>query len=551
MAIYAAKYIPPGDPTPSGWTKYGNIAVDTTGIATIDDLPFSPGIDENYDANGYIIITDTTNAGIVGRTTGNNTGTSEADTPTYWATLAQTEQSFLDLVNALPGRLGQTPFVDGGSALTWLNSNGYWSSYVYLGDLIMYLSGTSSIVGSNLGDLTAFNNDSTISGTFDEKYYNDYKVLELDGTTGFIQSPSFGTQLDNKFTFETWVLPKTSSNGTIIAEWGGPAPHGWCDAQSAFVGGNINIGVYFGGYIQGPSFSANNWYNIVSVYTGTYLKLYVDGILVGSQSVTKANPGNTYLTLGRFDQSGTYIGGATGYLNGYVGNWKVYNYDLDSTSILNNYNQYKTIYDNKLVFNVDAGNTDSYSGSGTTWTDISLSGNNGTITNATFTTLSGVDTFSFDGNGDYVSIGQPIPSGSSYSISAWVYAQNISSSHNIVSSQASPFWCASGTLYAGVGSNFTLVSSPSFPLNVWKFVTMTFNDNTNTMKLFINGTLVDSNSSVSQTYTAQNTYIGAHYNGSPVSFWNGYISAVSIYSRALSDTEVSDHFERTKSTYGV
>lgn len=551
MPKYAAKFVGVGS-APAGWTKVGSVAIDTTGIAGPSDLPFLPGIDENYDLNGYVIISDTTTANLVGRPTGGNTGVAGSDTPTYWATLAQTEQSFLDLVNRLPDRSGLSPFVDGAAALTWLNSNGYWSSYVDLGDLVMFLSGTSSIVGNNLDDFSAFNNDSTISGTFSEKYYNDYKVLDLDGTNGFIQSPSFGTSLDNKFTFETWILAKTSSNGTIISEWGGPAPHGWCDAQSAFVNGEINIGAYFGGYVNGPSFSTNTWYNIVSVYTGSELELYVDGVIQGSQSFVKANPGDTYLTLGRFDESGTYIGGATGYLNGYVGHWKVYNYNLNSTNILNNYNQSKSIFDNTLVLNVDASNINSYSGSGTTWTDISLKGNNGTITNATFTTLSGVDTFSFDGTGDYVSIGQPLQTASSYSISAWVNANTTTGSLNIVSSENSPFWIANGTLYAGVGGNYMAVSSGSFPTGVWKFVSMTFNDTTNTMKLFINGSLVNTNSSVSESYTSELTFIGSHYyGGSPTSYWNGYIASVSIYNRALSDTEVSSHFERTRYTYGV
>jgi Concanavalin A-like lectin/glucanases superfamily len=551
MSIYAAKFVGAGA-APSGWTKFGSVAVDTTGIVTSSDYPFTPGLDESYDTNGYIIISDTTTAGLVGRTTGNNTGVADPDTPTYWASLTKTEQSFLDVVNLLPARIGQSPFIDGGSALTWLNSNGYWSSYVDLGDLVMFLSGTSSIVGTNLNDLTPFSNDSTISGTFYEKYYNDYKVLKFDGTNGFIQSPSFGTTLDNKFTFETWVLAATTSNGTIISEWGGPAPHGWCDAQSAFVGGKINIGVFSGGSIPGPTFSVNTWYNVVSVYTGSNLKLYVDGALIATQNIVKASPGDTYLTLGRFDESGTYIGGATGYLNGYVGHWKIYNYDLSALEISSAYNQYKTVYDNSLVLNVDAGNVDSYPGSGTTWTDLSLKGNNGTITNATFTTLSGVDTFSFDGSGDYVSIGQPLQTGSSYSISAWINANTTTGSLNIVSSENSPFWIANGTLYAGVGGNYMAVSSGSFPTGVWKFVSMTFNNTTNTMKLFINGTLISTNSSVSQSYTSEITFIGSHYyGGSPTSYWNGYIASVSIYNRALSDTEVSSHFERTRSTYGV
>ena len=36
-----------------------------------------------------------------------------------------------------------------------------------------------------------------------------------------------------------------------------------------------------------------------------------------------------------------------------------------------------------LIMNLDAGNTTSYSGTGTTWTDLSSTGNNGTLVNGT------------------------------------------------------------------------------------------------------------------------------------------------------------------------
>lgn len=52
---------------------------------------------------------------------------------------------------------------------------------------------------------------------------------------------------------------------------------------------------------------------------------------------------------------------------------------------------------NGLVFAVDAKNTKSYPGSGTTWKDLGPDKLDGTITNATF---NGTDAISFDGTGD-------------------------------------------------------------------------------------------------------------------------------------------------------
>lgn len=526
--------------TPYGTLRYGDILVGVDMSlpynATYSGVKWWSGADEDQ---GYIIAQS-----VSGETQPSPNGS--IGSVGFFATNGFDDSQFVFLTKQVTG-YNATSAQD---AKTWLELNGYWTSWEIPGNLRMFISGTS-ISGTSLDDLSTFNNDSYMSGTFSLRTFNDTQIISLNGTNGFVQSPGFGSYLDNGFTFDTWVTSGTTSNGTLIAEWNGPAPTGWCDAQSAFVSGNINVGVYSGGLIYGPTFSVNNWYNIVTTYNGNTLKLYVNGQLIGSQSVVKANSGATQLTLGRDDEAHSYLGGATGYLKGLIGQWKIYDYALNESLVYSNYLTYSAIYDNSLVVNLDASKTLSYSGSGTTWTDLSLKGNNGTITNATYSaTASG--SFYFDGSGDYVLINQPIPSNSNYSISAWVYANNVSQSHNIVSSQDSPFWVASGTLYAGVGTNYTAVSSPSFPTGVWRFVSMTFNDSTNTMKLYINGVLVNTNTNVTQSYTAQNTYIGSHYfGGNPVSFWNGYISQVNIYKSELSSTQILYTFNQTKSRFGL
>lgn len=222
----------------------------------------------------------------------------------------------------------------------------------------------------------------------------------------------------------------------------------------------------------------------------------------------------------------------------------------DAKIWLNN-NGYWTSYENGLILKLDVSNYESYTGTGNTWYDLSGNENDGAITNASYN-AGPPKSFYFDGSGDFVSIGQPIPTGSNYSISAWVKANATSQSHNIVSSSNTPLWIASGTLYGGIAGNYTAVESASFPTGVWKFVTVTFNDQSNTMKLYINGSLVDSNTDVTQTYTAENMYIGSHYYSSTnVSFWNGNISQVYIYKNEQSGTDVLDLFNNTKSTFGI
>lgn len=179
------------------------------------------------------------------------------------------------------------------------------------------------------------------------------QVITFNGTSAYvIPSSSFGTSMDTYgFTFEIWAYPTTTSNGTLIAEWSGNPPTGWNDTQVAFVGGKINGGVFPNSfnptsYLQGPNFSQNTWYNIVMTYdvTSGNLKLYINGTLQGTTIGTKANPGGTTLTLGRPDTANSYIGGATGYFQGYIGYWKVWDGAITAGQVSTNYNNRKAIY---------------------------------------------------------------------------------------------------------------------------------------------------------------------------------------------------------------
>ena len=60
-----------------------------------------------------------------------------------------------------------------------------------------------------------------------------------------------------------------------------------------------------------------------------------------------------------------------------------------------------------LVLCLDAGNPKSYPGSGTTWTDLSGNGNNGTLVNGVGYDSDNGGSLSFDGVNDYVTLGTP------------------------------------------------------------------------------------------------------------------------------------------------
>jgi hypothetical protein len=199
------------------------------------------------------------------------------------------------------------------------------------------------------------------------------------------------------------------------------------------------------------------------------------------------------------------------------------------------------VVQNGLVSHLDAANQSSYPGSGTTWFDLSGNNRNATLVGVSRNSA-GYMVFSGSGYADW---GQPLETGSSYSIDAWVWRNSTGGNQNIASTNQSPFWFASGPLCAGIAGQYSVTCLTNSTINAWMHVAMTFDDAGNVMKLYLNGSQVAS-SSTSQTFVKQWLTIGAHNNGSgAMSNLNGRIGSIRLYNRALSATEIFGNYSAT------
>ena len=213
----------------------------------------------------------------------------------------------------------------------------------------------------------------------------------------------------------------------------------------------------------------------------------------------------------------------------------------------------RTITDG-LVLCLDAGNSKSYPGSGTTWTDLSGRGNTGTLTNGpTYSSANG-GSIVFDGVDDAISLPKITPT-SGASFSAWIYINGSNSNFgaifanwsNTIGNQA--YWI--GTVN-GVSSTITIYFSgaliyniTSLPLNTWMLLTITHNGSTSIG--YINGIQRGSGAS-SLSASTNNTSIGYDITRTNYPF-KGNISQASIYNRVLSAAEVSQNYNALKSRY--
>ena len=207
---------------------------------------------------------------------------------------------------------------------------------------------------------------------------------------------------------------------------------------------------------------------------------------------------------------------------------------------------------NGLVLALDAANTKSYPGSGTTWTDLSSSGNNGTLTNGpTYSSANG-GAIVFDGTNDNLPTLLSTNTLNNTTQSVWFKWNGTNQSSVITylgNSNSNGFGLYIGT--SGTPSNLLSVLYGGLIFNALSsYVTLTTNwtnfaltrDSTTT-SLYQNGSLFASATNSPLT-AASYSFLGNSNAG-------GNISNISFYNRALSAAEVSQNFNALRGRFGL
>jgi len=225
---------------------------------------------------------------------------------------------------------------------------------------------------------------------------------------------------------------------------------------------------------------------------------------------------------------------------------------------------------NGLVLSLDAGNTKSYPGSGTTWLDKSGYGNNGTLTNGpTFSSDNG-GSLVFDGTNDFVSI--PIQNlDRPCTFSMWVNLSSLTGYQTFFGQDTSqsilrgrfyfqkPGGTAEGFILNKVNFSIVLSGGGVVPVNsnnvivtnIWYNYTAVLT--TTTISLYENGILQNTVND-SNTFLTPNTTItlnAGYYNNSIADYINGKSSSFLIYNRALSSQEILQNYNATKSRFNL
>jgi len=189
-----------------------------------------------------------------------------------------------------------------------------------------------------------------------------------------------------------------------------------------------------------------------------------------------------------------------------------------------------------LVLALDAANTRSYGGSGTTWTDVSYRGNNGTLTNGPVFTqepklepFGGAGAVSFDGTGDYLDIGSSTDFAfgtGDFTIEVWVYLKS-NTLGVIYSNEVSNslfLYLDSGNLVVRNYGTINLFDLTGPSLNTWTHIALSRSGTD--LRLFFNGVQQGGTVTNSTNWTQNGTEIGAYNNGTQS--LNGYLSNLRV-----------------------
>ena len=208
-----------------------------------------------------------------------------------------------------------------------------------------------------------------------------------------------------------------------------------------------------------------------------------------------------------------------------------------------------------LVFCVDAANKRSYPGAGTTWTDLTASKNNGTLTNMDGSNFSndGAGSLIFDGTNERVTCGNDtsiqITEGT---ISAWFAANNGNTGYRgiIAKQNAWALFVYNDKLNTyDWGNSARRETDIDVGNGAWNNAVMTFTETvgspSNNAKIYLNGNLVLT-TTVKHFSNTVTLMIGEANSNQ---YFSGKIAQASVYNRELTAVEVLQNYNATKGRF--
>jgi len=415
-------------------------------------------------------------------------------------------------------------------------------------------------------DISKGGNNGTLTSGLTYNYSNGGSLVFDPTTSGYTQVNSTILN-DSGGTINAWYkpldVPPSGFTGYIFAAFGTNQ-----DRFYLSMGNNRGITVSRGSVrvgINAGNKPLNAWYNLTMTWDSTTFRGYLNGIQFGDTTLYSGSGTVTEFIIGGY----RFPLGDQGF-NGYISQVSIYNRPLLSSEVLQNYNALKgrfglgeniNLNTDALILCLDASNPNSYVSGSTTWYDLSIGGNNGTLSSGITYNYSNGGSLVFDGINSYVNVptSTSLEITSDLTINVWIYNTLSKSGIGIVTkgplsgdydymlylslnSTLLNFWKknSSGVVENG-GAFITTI------LNTW--VNVCFTKQGTVLKGYENGVLRSTS-----TFTDSNIRTSSNSlkigNGWFPAF-GGNIPQVLIYNKALSESEVLQNYNAVKGRFGL
>jgi hypothetical protein len=421
--------------------------------------------------------------------------------------------------------------------------------------------------GTTAYPLTSSINGTLINGTSFNSSYGGYWAF--DGVDDYISWGNNFNLTSTSISGFVWgwanslndYLPwidKLSSNGNYRFH---------ADSIGRLIFGIRNTANAYEQMLTGVLVLTNTWYHLGFTFNNSTRegKIYVNGQLQSSYTFT-IDRGDTTTDL----QTG-YQANNGGTLNGRIASLSLYNKALTSDEVQQNYQATKdkflgqNIVTNGLTLYLDSANKDSYPGTGTTWYDLSGNGYNGTLTNGpSFLSNQNGGILDFDGVDDYTSLGSSaaslIQGKTAVTIGIFFKLDVLDDLRGLIGTLN--YFCGGNlglvargdvlTFYNDTGTCYDVGISSFVETGKWIYAVGTYDGTTTRIYGIKDGTLSQSSgtskSGATNTFTSDFIVIGNQYSSY---FTNGQCGTAFVYNRVLSQEEILQNYNATKTRFGL
>lgn len=209
-----------------------------------------------------------------------------------------------------------------------------------------------------------------------------------------------------------------------------------------------------------------------------------------------------------------------------------------------------------LVLCLDAGNPKSYPGSGTTWTDLSGNGNNGTLTNGPIYSSSDGGSIVFDGVNDKVTFpNTTVSTSAGITVEVW-FKTSSGTKYQDIFDMSDTFGVWITTNYGSTGKitasfkTLTGIMRADYSTNTWYQVVISGSGTSNT--LYLNGVSVATESQTVATSVNFNTARIGNVDGDRASeYLVGNVASLKFYNRALTASEIQQNFNALRGRFSI